>query len=106
MSSEEKSGPSRDQIPQGIRNLDQTGYLWVPRVQLLPFLRKVDEVFRKHINESSFQIHGEGLFKLSSCKCVSAGMNCSQFFSQPWTSPKVMTLPSQFMWIFGKKWLT
>ena len=50
------------QIPIGISNLDQTGYMWVPRLQLLPFLRKVDEVVRLHINEGNFQKHGENIF--------------------------------------------
>ena len=38
--------------------------MWVPRLQLLPFLRRVDEVVRLHINEQKFQKHGENLFKV------------------------------------------
>ena len=61
---EEKTGTLQTQIPAGISSLDQTGYMWVPRLQLLPFLRKVDEVVRLHINEGNFQKHGENLFKI------------------------------------------
>ena len=53
-----------EEIPLGIRNLDMTGYLWIPHPDLLPFLRKVDEVFRSQVNESTFRKYGETLFKV------------------------------------------
>ena len=61
--SEEKKGNLRNKIPTGIKNLDQTGFLWVPQLQLLPFLRKVDEVVHTNLNESNFLLWGENLFR-------------------------------------------
>ena len=63
ISSDVKNGALQKQIPAGIKNLDQTGYMWVPRLQLLPFLRKVDNIVQSNINECSFQKNGENLFK-------------------------------------------
>lgn len=54
-----------DDIPEGIKNLD-SGYMWVPRPCLLPFLRKFYLIFWQQINESNYKMHGDALFMVSS----------------------------------------
>lgn len=50
-----------DDIPKGIKHLD-SGYMWVPRPCLLPFLRKFDLMFWQHINEDNYKRNGATLF--------------------------------------------
>ena len=61
-----------DDIPLGIKNLD-SGYMWVPRPCLLPFLRKFDLMFRQQINEGNYKMHGASLFMV--CTLIYTGTN-------------------------------
>ena len=51
-------------LPQGIKNLDQTGFLWVPIPQLLPYLREVDTLFQDEINHDKFRLKGDRIFEV------------------------------------------
>ena len=65
----EDKGSLHDSIPKGVQNLD-LGYLWVPLPSLRPFLVRVDEVFRKHVNNTEFQKHGSHIFEEAATKFV------------------------------------
>ena len=54
----------RAMLPQGIKNLDQTGYMWVPIPELLPYLREVDRIFRSEVNHDKFRQRGDQIFKV------------------------------------------
>ena len=51
-------------LPHGIKNLDQTGFLWVPIPQLLPYLREVDRLFQSEVNHDKFRQKGDQIFEV------------------------------------------
>lgn len=53
----------KDSIPASIQHLDK-GCMYIPLPSLKPFLQQVEHVFTKHVNNESFQTHGDQLFKV------------------------------------------
>jgi hypothetical protein len=58
----QSSGQREDNT--AIKNMDQTGFLWVPIPQLLPYLREVDTLFQDEINHDKFRLKGDRIFEV------------------------------------------
>lgn len=43
--------------------MDQTGYLWGPIPDLLPYLQEVHTIFRSEVNNDKFHQRGDQIFK-------------------------------------------
>ena len=60
MNLKDKSG-----IPEYLQYRDR-GYMYFPHTSLLPFLRAVDTVVKRSVNEDEFRKHGDSLIKVGS----------------------------------------